>query len=237
MAAEGKTQETTSSAESVPIRPGTGAVAGSAPLPAPMSSEAIKAFAHPLRTTMYQYLTARGSATASQLARHLGESTGQTSYHLRQLERHGLIEDDPDKADVGGRERWWRTVSFSLDPRAFEDPAARTAAAVALRAVVAERARTLQAWFDSGETAGTWVDVSLHRETTVELTRAELAEVSDAINEAAEPLLDRARRRVAEERRAGGPVGSGAGASDGPEQPERRRVRLYLDVFPLALQD
>ena len=116
-----------------------------------MTSEAIKAFAHPLRTAMYQYLTAHGSATASQLARHLGESTGQTSYHLRQLERHGLIEDDPDKADVGGRERWWRTVSFSLDPRAFDDPAARTAAAVALRAVVAERARTLQAWFDSGD--------------------------------------------------------------------------------------
>ena len=24
---------------------------------------------------------------------------------------------------------------------------------------------------------------------------------------------------------------------DGPERPERRRVRLYLDVFPLALDD
>ena len=134
------------------------------PIAPPMTAEAIKAFAHPLRTAMYQFLTAHGSATASQLARHLGESTGQTSYHLRQLERHGLIEDDPEKADVGGRERWWRTVSFSLDPRAFDDPAARTAATVALRAVVAERARTLQAWFDTGDTAGAWVDGALHRE-------------------------------------------------------------------------
>jgi len=197
-----------------------------------MTSEAIRAFAHPLRTAMYQYLTAHGSATASQLARHLGESTGQTSYHLRQLERHGLIEDDPEKADVGGRERWWRTVSFSLDPRAFEDPAARTAAAVALRAVVAERARTLQAWFDSGAAAGAWVDVSLHRESTVELTMAELEEVSDAINSAAEPLLEQAKRRAEQQRRAGAPVGvESRGIS------ERRRVRLYLDVFPLALDD
>src|SRR6478752_54366 len=235
MAAEGKTQETTSSAESVPIRPGTGAAAGAAPLPAPMSSEAIKAFAHPLRTAMYQYLTAHGSATASRLARQLGESTGQTSYHLRQLERHGLIEDDPDKADVGGRERWWRTVSFSLDPRAFDDPAARTAAAVALRAVVAERARTLQAWFDSGDTAGAWVDGALHRETTVELTTAELAEISAAINDAAEPLLERAKRRAAEQRRI--PHPADGDVSPGSELPERRRIRLYLDVFPLALDD
>src|SRR6478609_10332683 len=233
MAGEGKTQEATSSAESVPIRPGTGAVAGSAALPAPMSSEAIKAFAHPLRTTMYQYLTAHGSATASQLARHLGESTGQTSYHLRQLERHGLIEDDPEKADIGGRERWWRTVSFSLDPRAFDDPAARTAAAVALRAAVAERARTLQAWFDSGDAAGAWVDGALHRETTVELTMAELAQLSSAINDSAEPLLDRAKRRAAQARRAG----ADPGVPDASEQPERRRVRVYLDVFPLALDE
>jgi DNA-binding transcriptional ArsR family regulator len=201
-------------------------LSSSSPLPAPMTSEAIKAFAHPLRTAMYQYLTSHGSATASELARHLGESTGQTSYHLRQLERHGLIEDDPDKAAAGGRERWWRTVSFSLDPRALDDPAARTAAQVALRAVVAERARTLQAWFEVAETESTWVDGALHRETTVELSADELAEVSTAINEAAEPLVERAKRRAAEERTSGREAG-----------PERRRIRLYLDVFPLALDD
>src|SRR4051812_20780489 len=65
--------------------------------PPPLGAEAIKAFAHPLRTAMYQYLSAHGSATASQLARQFVENTGATSYHLRQLEKHGLIEDDPDR--------------------------------------------------------------------------------------------------------------------------------------------
>jgi DNA-binding transcriptional ArsR family regulator len=198
--------------------------APASPQPPPMTSEAIKAFAHPLRTAMYQYLTAHGSSTASQLARHLGESTGQTSYHLRQLERHGLIEDDPEKAKSGGRERWWRTASFSLDPREFDEPAARTAAEVALRALVAERARALQAWFDRTDTPARWIDAALHRESTVDLTPEELAELSTSINDAADPVLEKAKQRAAEER-----------ASGQTDQPERRRVRLYLDAFPLAL--
>ena len=199
------------------------------PLPPPMSPEAIKAFAHPLRTAMYQYLTDHGSATASRLARHLGESTGQTSYHLRQLERHGLIEDDPDRS-TGGRERWWRTVSFSLDPRAYDDdPAARSAADAALRAVVAERARTLQAWFELGERQSEWIDVALHRQSTPELTLTELEELTTAIQTAVDDVLVRAKGAAEQERRTG--------AADGTaEAPERRRVRIYVDAFPLTLE-
>lgn len=86
-----------------------------------------------------------GPATATMLARRLGESSGQTSYHLRQLERHGLVEDDP--AHVGGRERWWRAVGFTVDGGAMlADPATTTQAQALVRSVVADQARTLGEW-------------------------------------------------------------------------------------------
>ena len=115
--------------------------------PAPMAdersigAESLKAFAHPLRMALYYELGRRRSATASQLARALGESSGQTSYHLRQLERHGFVEDDPEH--VGGRERWWRPIGFSLtDSGLIADPKTERAVGSVLRQVIAERAAT-----------------------------------------------------------------------------------------------
>lgn len=70
--------------------------------------EELKALAHPLRMAMYDYLSEHGSATASQLGRHLGESSGQTSYHLRQLEKHGFVVEDSARGN--GRDRWWRAA-------------------------------------------------------------------------------------------------------------------------------
>ncbi|BFO21324.1 hypothetical protein SHKM778_77120 [Streptomyces sp. KM77-8] len=53
-------------------------------------------------------LRRNGPATASQLAARLGESSGATSYHLRQLAAHGFVEDAPEHGK--GRERWWKAV-------------------------------------------------------------------------------------------------------------------------------
>ena len=191
--------------------------------PAPIGPEALKAFAHPLRIAMYRYLTAHGSATASMLARHTGESTGQTSYHLRQLERHHLIEDDPDRAG-SGRERWWRPTGFSLDPRTMGDPAARLAADVALRALVEERSELMLRWLASAMSGAadtdTWVDASTHTVATGDLTREELAALGERLAAMIDETLDEAKRRSAD--------GDGEG---------RRRVRIYLDAFPLDLDD
>lgn len=66
----------------------------------------LKALAHPVRLRMLGLLRSDGPATATTLAARLGLNSGATSYHLRQLARHGFIEDDPDRGT--GRERWWR---------------------------------------------------------------------------------------------------------------------------------
>ena len=70
--------------------------------------DTLKAIAHPLRMRLLGALRIDGPATASQLGRRLGESSGSTSYHLRQLERYGFVTDDEEQPS--GRERRWRAV-------------------------------------------------------------------------------------------------------------------------------
>ncbi|HJU96652.1 MAG TPA: helix-turn-helix domain-containing protein, partial [Jiangellaceae bacterium] len=45
--------------------------------------EPLRAFTHPLRMRLLAALRSDGPATASDLGRLLGESSGATSYHLR----------------------------------------------------------------------------------------------------------------------------------------------------------
>ncbi|HSO04905.1 MAG TPA: helix-turn-helix domain-containing protein, partial [Candidatus Limnocylindrales bacterium] len=55
--------------------------------------EALRVLSHPLRARILGALRLEGEATASQLGRRLDESSGATSYHLRQLARFGLVEE------------------------------------------------------------------------------------------------------------------------------------------------
>ena len=66
----------------------------------------LRAVAHPLRASLLGLLRAEGPSTASRLGQRLGESSGSTSYHLRQLAGVGLVEEVPGEGT--GRERWWR---------------------------------------------------------------------------------------------------------------------------------
>ncbi|MEV0144106.1 MULTISPECIES: helix-turn-helix domain-containing protein [unclassified Nonomuraea] len=70
----------------------------------------LKVVAHPLRVRLLGLLRIDGPATASELGRVVGESSGSTSYHLRVLARYGFIEEDDDRRD--GRERRWRARHF-----------------------------------------------------------------------------------------------------------------------------
>ena len=63
------------------------------------------ALGHPLRVALLDLLDERGTLTSTEAARELGESSGACSFHLRQLERYGQIEEVPGS---GGRARPWR---------------------------------------------------------------------------------------------------------------------------------
>lgn len=202
--------------------------------PSPIAARAVdaatlKAFAHPLRMRMYDHLKDHGAATASMLARAMGESTGQTSYHLRQLERHGLVEEETGRGSA--RERWWAAVGFSFGPDlaaggadGSAEDGARTAAQAVMHHQLQTRTARLQEWFDRMDDEDPeWVEVSVSNEVTTPLTAAEVESLSYAMAEVMREHLDRARAaRDAE-----------ADASRGPGGAVRRMVKLYQHTFPL----
>ena len=185
-----------------------GTRAGRAPSIGP---DALKAFAHPLRMAMYTSLRNDGPATASMLGRALGESSGQTSYHLRQLEKHGFVEDDP--GHPGGRERWWRAAGFSMDSLdLLTDPGTAGAAQAVLHSVLAERAQAMTAWAEHLDLS--W-EAQVMSTSTLLLTQEEAAALTERVLAVVDEYKDVSDTRTGPDERAG-----------------TRRVRVHLDVFP-----
>jgi helix-turn-helix protein len=71
---------------------------------------------HPVRAALLELLGRVGTVTATDAARELGGNTGLHSFHLRQLERYGVVEEVPGRT---GRRRPWRLVD-PLRPVAAE---------------------------------------------------------------------------------------------------------------------
>lgn len=95
---------------------------------------ALRALAHPLRISLLAALRRHGPATATQLGLRLDETSGATSYHLRQLAKHGFVTEDAERGR--GRERWWRASAEMTSWRStdFEgDPEGREADSWLLR--------------------------------------------------------------------------------------------------------
>lgn len=105
----------------------------------------LRGLAHPLRVRILGQLRTYGPSTATKLAEQLGQSSGATSYHLRQLAAYGFVVEDTSRASEG-RERWWRSAArFTELPRA----SAREGAADAegfLRAVAQDCYREMDAF-------------------------------------------------------------------------------------------
>ncbi len=163
----------------------------STPEQAVVGTEALKGLAHPLRLRLIAELNARGSATASQLAAALGESSGSTSYHLRQLHRHGFVEEDPERGTA--RERVWvpRPGGWSIPVLDLaEDPSSAVAVDVLLREQLREEhRRVLEMVTLAREWPPEWRDAAVRRETHVSLDPARLA----AMREELDAVVDRYR--------------------------------------------
>ncbi|MEV2243592.1 winged helix-turn-helix domain-containing protein [Streptomyces sp. NPDC049970] len=116
-----------------------------------IDAHSLRGLAHPLRMRLLNALREFGPATASGLADRLGESSGATSYHLRQLAAYGFVEDDPERGK--GRERWWRSrhsgTAFGdnmTDFMGHADPEVRGAIGVVLHEVATTHAQELNTW-------------------------------------------------------------------------------------------
>ncbi|MFD5567126.1 ArsR/SmtB family transcription factor [Streptomyces cadmiisoli] len=154
-----------------------------------LNARSLRGLAHPLRMQLLDALRLGGPATASGLADRLGESSGSTSYHLRQLAAHGFVEEDRERGK--GRERWWKAAVKGLhfDDALLEDtnPAVRGAADLYLHEVATAHARDVSTWLGTRDdwpaAWGPGTDMSsMTLRLTPELTR-ELIEKMHALVE------------------------------------------------------
>lgn len=99
-------------------------------------ARALRAYAHPVRMRLIGLLRQEGPMTATQLGERLSESSGSTSYHLRQLARFGLVEE----AGGGkGREKPWRATALFTHLPDTETSAEMAEASIDLRLALARR--------------------------------------------------------------------------------------------------
>ncbi|MFD0822852.1 helix-turn-helix domain-containing protein, partial [Micromonospora zhanjiangensis] len=153
------------------------------------SPTTLRGIAHPLRLKMLNLLRADGPSTASMLAERTGQSTGATSYHLRQLAQYGFVVEDP--ALGAGRERWWKAAHRGtlLEGDIVREAPADTEAY--LRAVASLYAERVDRWLGERVTlpAG-WDGASTLSDTRLRLTADEARDLHRELDE----LIGRYRR-------------------------------------------
>lgn len=183
-----------------------------------LDARALRGLAHPLRVKLLGMLRIDGPATASGLAARVGESSGLTSYHLRQLAAYGfIVEDETPRANR--RERWWRSAHRSTELRPIPGADAETLALTDeyLRAVAAANSERVAQYVNGlaatrEELGPDWAEVGDLSDYWLEVTAAEARELDEALHE----ILGRYLPAEVDRMPAGG----------------RRRVVVQLQVMP-----
>jgi DNA-binding transcriptional ArsR family regulator len=172
----------------------------------------LKALAHPLRQRILYHLASVGPANSTAIAKTFGESTGNTSYHLRQLERFGLVDEVQERAK--GRERWWRLVPLDLRGRADADghstPEGADVADRLGRIGLERDRRLVDRYLRNRDRFGDWDDAAMFSSSITHLTPDELARFTEEYVE----LLKRYWREPDE------------------RQPDAKPVAAMLAAFP-----
>jgi DNA-binding transcriptional ArsR family regulator len=126
-----------------------------------MDAQTLKVLAHPMRVQMLRILQLHKKVSVTSLAAELNETTGATSYHLRQLARHGLVEQfEPDGTGsaTGRKQQWWRMAVDEIHTTGFDflaNEETREAASFLLREYQSDRNRRTANWY---ATATQWPD-------------------------------------------------------------------------------
>jgi DNA-binding transcriptional ArsR family regulator len=177
---------------------------------------AIRALAHPARLAVIDELYAGRELTATECAEIAGLSPSAMSYHLRSLERAGIVERADSTGD--GRERPWRAAGSYLQVDSTGGSTGQLAAAATLSSSVlgrtveqfesylARRANEPPEWLDAAEASygQVWL----------------LPEEAKQIGEGFVQLIEKYRGRRGGNRPAGA-----------------RRLRLAVMLFPTEAAD
>jgi len=147
-----------------------------------LSAHTLKGIAHPIRVRLLGILRAEGPSTATKLAELIGQSSGVTSYHLRQLAQYGFVEEASELGNA--RERWWKASHRSTT---LEAPAARQAPAESeayMRAVATANAERIDRWLGEITAIPTeWDNAIGLNDYSLRLTAQEATEMLARLNE------------------------------------------------------
>lgn len=157
------------------------------------SATELRALSHPTRLALLELLDVEGPLTATEAGERLGESPASASFHLRTLARYGFVEE----AEGGrGRQRPWRVPPQAQEIREDDlSPEARIAAGAFLELLRERDAERLRVWTRTRrDYPEQWREAANELRLFVHLTAAELVAVSEAVEAALAPYVEREAR-------------------------------------------
>ena len=153
----------------------------------------IRALAHPGRLAIIDALTSGEELTATQCAQLTGLSPSATAYHLKLLERYGLVESAPPRPDR--RERPWRATGRQIQTDLDISAPAGASAAAAVIAAHIDMTRAIAVEFTAAGHAEPeeWRDAATLTNADLWLTTEECQQVGQELAAVIAPYRRRTR--------------------------------------------
>jgi len=141
--------------------------------------KALRAYAHPVRMKLVGLLRREGPLTATQAADILGESSGTTSFHLRQLAKYGLVEETGDGT---GRQKPWRSTALFTNLPDVVEPGGIEASIAVRSAMATLYHQAVMDWISRApDESVEWQQASQIGDLMIYLTAEELSEITTNI--------------------------------------------------------
>jgi DNA-binding transcriptional ArsR family regulator len=176
---------------------------------------AIKALAHPARLAVIDELFAGRKLTATECGEIAGLSASAMSYHLRALEKWGIVRRSEATGD--GRERPWEAAGEGLMIDSAEPRASAAGEAILVARQLDRQRADILGWLSGqDEATAAWYGSTVIGSGVFSLTLEETKQLSDGIAE----LVGRLPRRPAAEAPAGA-----------------QQVRVSYSVVPIPAGD
>ena len=157
---------------------------------------AVRALAHPARLAVIDALYAGDVLTATQCAQLAGITPSAMSYHLRALEKHGIVLRAEPTGD--GRERpWMRAGDVLRSDLSSAGPGGAAAADMLVDHAMALDLQRLRAAVEADLAAGpgtTWARTTTYNRNRLLLTPDEARSLGEAIDGVVEQFLLERRR-------------------------------------------
>ena len=142
---------------------------------------ALRAYAHPVRMQLVGLLRREGPMTATRAAEILGESSGTTSFHLRQLAKYGLVEEAG--GGTGRQKPWQATALFTNLPDVVE-PGGIEASIAVRSALVSLYHQSMLDWVNrAADESVEWQRASRMSDLMLYLTADELLALSQSVQD------------------------------------------------------